>query len=94
MREDRLDTSTELGNDLSHALTGLSEDIGMDIGLRGDAADIETGASDIGTLEDRDFQALLGGIFSSAVTTRARTDNNQIRFFCHRHSNLKDIVTY
>ena len=53
----------------------------MDIGLRGDTADVETGASDIGVLEDDDLQALLGGIFSGAVTAWPRADDDQICFF-------------
>ena len=55
----------------------------MDIGLRGDTADIEAGASDIGVLEDDDLQALLGGIFSGAVTSWPRADDDQICFFRH-----------
>ena len=78
MGEDGLDTLTELRDDLCHTRTGLIEGSSVDVGLRGDAADIETGASHLRALEDRDLQTLFGGIFSGAVTTRASADNNQI----------------
>jgi hypothetical protein len=81
MREDTLDTSTELRHYLGHTLTGLLEGGTMDIGLRGDAADIETGASDVGTLEDDHLQALLGSIFRSTVAARSGTNDNEISFF-------------
>ena len=54
----------------------------MDIGLRGDAAYIQTGASHLRAFEDHDLQALFGGIFSGAVATRSRADNNEISC-CH-----------
>ena len=54
----------------------------MDVGLRGDTADIETGASHLRALEDRDLQALFGGVFSGAITTRPRTYYYQISC-CH-----------
>ena len=84
MREDGFDTGTELGTDNGHTFAGLSKGGAVDIGLRWDAAYIETGAAHVVTLEDDDLQALLGGIFSGAVTSRPRTNNDQIRF---RHKN-------
>jgi hypothetical protein len=75
VRKDALYPGTELGDNLSHTFTGLFEGLGMDVSLRGDTSDIETGASDVGALEDRDLQALLGGIFSSTVPTRAGSYN-------------------
>jgi hypothetical protein len=50
----------------------------VDIGLRGDTAYIETGASHLGGFEDHDLQSLFGGVFSGAVTAWARADDNQI----------------
>ena len=67
--ENALDTCTELGHHLGHALTSFSESGRVDVGLRGDTADIETGASDVLALEDRDLQTLFRSIFSSAVAT-------------------------
>ena len=78
MGEDGLDTLTELRDDLCHTRTGLIEGGGVNVGLRGDAADIETGASHLRALEDRDLQALFGGVFSGAVTAWPRADDDQI----------------
>ena len=54
----------------------------MDIGLRGDAAYIQTGASHLGAFEDHDLQTFFGSIFSGAVATRSCADNNKISC-CH-----------
>ena len=78
MGEDGLDTLTELRDDLCHTRTGLIEGGSVDVGLRGDAADIETGASHLRTLEDHDLQALFGGVFCGAISARASADYNQI----------------
>lgn len=78
MGKDGLDPLTELGDDLRHATAGLVEGGGVDIGLGGDAAHIEACAAHLASLEDRDLQTLSGGIFSGAVATRPRTDDNQI----------------
>jgi hypothetical protein len=78
MREDALYTCTELGNDLRHTLTGLSKSGAMNIGLSRYTPHIETSSTNIRTLEDYHLQTLFGGIFSGAVPTRARTDDNQI----------------
>ena len=45
MREDALYPTPQLRHHLSHTLTSLIEGGSMDIGLRGDAAYIQTGAS-------------------------------------------------
>ena len=82
VREDALDTSTELGHNLCHTFTSLIESSRMDVGLRGDATHIETGAPYVVTLEDHNLQALFGGIFSGTVATRPRADDNQISC-CH-----------
>ena len=82
MREDALDTCTELGNDNGHTFAGLSEGGAVDIGLRGDAAHIETSTTHVVALEDDDLQALLGGIFSGAVTAWPRADDDEISC-CH-----------
>ena len=79
MREDTFDTLTELGDDLCHPLTGFLEGSGMDIGLRRDTAHIQTRAAHVARLKDNHLQTLLSGIFSGAVATRPRTDDNQIR---------------
>ena len=78
MRENGLYPTTQLRDDLGHAFVGLSESGAVDVGLRGDAAEIETGASHLRALEDRDLQALFGGVFSGAVTAWTRTDDDQI----------------
>jgi hypothetical protein len=52
----------------------------MDVGLGGYAAHVETGATNVSFLENNDLQALLGGIFSGAITAWACADNNQINF--------------
>jgi hypothetical protein len=80
IREDALDSSAELRHDQRQALAGFLERTGMHIGLRGYAAYIKTRTTNVVALEDDDLQALLGGIFSGAVTTRARADDNQISF--------------
>ena len=54
----------------------------MDIGLCGDATYIQASASHLRVFEDHDLQALFGGIFSGAVATRSRADNNEISC-CH-----------
>jgi hypothetical protein len=48
----------------------------MHIGLGGDTPHIETGAAHLSALEDNDLKALFGGIFSGAVATRPRADDN------------------
>ena len=53
----------------------------MHIGLGGYAPHIEAGAAHVCTFEDNNLQSLLGSIFSGAVTTRSRTDDNQITLF-------------
>ena len=82
MREDTLDTSTELGDYLGHTLSSLSERCTMNISLCGDAADIQASTSDIGTLEDDHLQTLLGSIFRSTVAARSGTNDNEISC-CH-----------
>ena len=82
MREDSLYAGAELGHNGSHALAGLGKSGRVNVGLGGDAAHVETRASNLSALEDNNLEALLGGIFSGAVPTRARTDDNQIRR-CH-----------
>ena len=78
MRENGLYPTTQLRDDLGHAFAGLSEGGAMDVGLRGDAADIKTGASHLRALEDRDLQALFGGVFSGAVTAWPRADDDPV----------------
>ena len=82
MREDALYPTPQLRHHLSHTLTSLIEGGSVDIGLRGDAAYIQTGASHLRAFKDHDLQALFGGIFSGAVATRSRADNNEISC-CH-----------
>ena len=82
MREDALDTSTQLRYNGSHTLTGLSKGGRVNVGFRGDTAYIQARASHLASLEDDDLQTLFGSIFSSAVTARSRTDNDQISC-CH-----------
>ena len=78
MGEDGLDTLTELRDYLCHTRTGLIEGGGVNVGLRGDAADIETGASHLRAFENHDLQTLFGGVFSGTVSARASADYNQI----------------
>ena len=80
MREDGLYTCTELGHYLRHAFTSLSESGRVDVSLGGDTAHVETCAAHLGALEDDYLETLLCGIFSGAVPTGARTDDNQIYF--------------
>ena len=80
--ENALDTCTELRNYLHHTLTGFFEGGAMNVGLGGNATYIKTGASHVVALEDDNLQALLGSIFSGAVPTRARTDDDKISC-CH-----------
>ena len=90
MREDTLYPTTQLGHDLCHAFASLSKGGSMDVGLRRDTAYIEAGSSDLSALEDCNLQALFGSIFSGAVTTRPRTDDNQI---CGNHiSHLSSFI--
>ena len=78
MGEDALHPTPQLRHHLCHTLTSLIEGLGMHIGLRGNTADIEAGASDMIPFEDRHLQALLGGIFSGAVAAWASADDNEI----------------
>ena len=82
MREDALDTSTQLRYNGSHALTGLSKGGRVNVCLRGDATHIQTCSSHLASLVDDDLQTLFGSIFSGTVTARSRTDNDQISC-CH-----------
>jgi hypothetical protein len=82
VRKDALDAFAELGDDGGHTLAGLSESLGVDVGLGGNATYVEAGASHFASLENRDFKALLGGIFSGAVTAWARADDDEISC-CH-----------
>ena len=79
MREDALYPTTQLGNNGSHSFASLIESSGVNIGLGGNAAHIQTRTSHLSILEDGHLQALLGSIFSGAVTTRARADDEKIR---------------
>ena len=78
MREDALDALTELGDDLGHALTGLSEGGTMNVGLRGDASHIQAGSAHLSFLDDGDLQSLLRSIFSSTIASWACTDDEDI----------------
>ena len=82
MREDALDTSTKLGNDGGHAFTSFRKGRTMDVCFRGNTAYIEAGTAHIVALENHHLQALLGSIFGSAISTRARTNDNEISC-CH-----------
>ena len=62
-------------------LSRLLKGLGMDVGLGGDTAYIKTGAAHLRALEDNDLQALLGSIFSGAVTAWPRADDDEISFF-------------
>jgi hypothetical protein len=64
---------------LGHTFTGLLKGHGVDIGLGGDAAYIETGSTHVATLEDHDLQALFGSIFSGAVASGPRADDDKIK---------------
>jgi hypothetical protein len=79
MREDALNACTELGNNLRHTLASLIECGAMDVSLRRNTPYVQTRTAYVVALEDRNLQALLGSIFSGAVTPRARTDDNEIR---------------
>ena len=46
--------------------------------LGGNTPLVETGATDLGRLEDNDFQTFLGRMTSGAVATRPRADNDEI----------------
>ena len=81
MREDSFYSTPQLRHHLRHPFTSLSKGSRVYIGLRWDATYIQTSTADLSSLEDNDLQPLLGGIFSGAVTTRARADDNQISFF-------------
>ena len=76
MREDAFNTLTKLTNNCSHAFSGLSKSGAMHVGLGGDTTHIQAGTTNLGTFEDNHLQALLSGIFSGAVTTWARADDN------------------
>ena len=88
MREDGLNTSTELGYNLSHTFTSLSKRGTMDVGLRGNAPHVQTCTTNIVGLEDNDFQPLLGGIFSGAVTARSRADDEKVGGRTANHSTI------
>ena len=76
MSENTLHPTPQLRNDLSHPLTGFLEGGTMHVSLRGDAAHIEAGAAHLASLEDGDLQSLLSSIFSGAVTSRSRADDD------------------
>ena len=78
MGKDGLNTCTKLGYNLSHTFASLSKRGAVDIGLRGNATHVQTRATNVVGLENNDFQALLGGIFSSAVATRSCADDENI----------------
>ena len=54
----------------------------MNVGLRRYTTHIQTGSSHVVTFEDCDLQAVLGGIFSGAVTSRPRANDNYV---CANH---------
>ena len=76
VRQNAFYTSTELGHHSGHAFASLSKRSRVDEGLRGDTAHIETSASYLCTLEYDDLQAVSGSVFSGAVTSRSRADDN------------------
>ena len=82
MRENALYPTPQLRNDLGHTFTSLCERGGMDIGLRGNTTHIQASATHLRVLEDCDLQALFGSVFSGAVATRPRADDDKISC-CH-----------
>ena len=81
MQEYALNTLTKLGYDCSHTLTGFFKSSAMHIGLGRYTTYIQACTTHLRAFEDDHLQALLGSIFSGAVTTRARADDHQINFF-------------
>ena len=82
MSEDTLDTCAELWHDSCHTFTSLREGGAMYIGLCGDTTHIQACTANIVAFEDNYLQTLFGGIFSGAVTSRPRADDDEIRC-CH-----------
>ena len=82
MRENGLNTGTELRDDCCHTLAGFGKGGTVDVGLCGNTADVQARAADVLTFEDGDLQALFGSIFSGAVATWPRTDDDEISC-CH-----------
>ena len=85
MRENGFDTGTQLRDHQRHPLTSLLKSLGMNVCLRRNTTYIQTSASHLSVLEDYHLQALLGSVFSGAVTAWARADDNQICFFWHKN---------
>ena len=80
VRKDAFYTLTELRYYGSHAFASFIESRTMDIGFRGDATHIQTRTSHVVAFENHDLEALLGGIFRSAIAPWASSDDNEISF--------------
>ena len=63
-------------------MAGFGKGGTVDVGLCGNTADVQARAADVLTFEDGDLQALFGSIFSGAVATWPRTDDDEISC-CH-----------
>ena len=75
MSEDGLDASPQLCHHLLLTLDGLGKRSTVNIGLGGYAAPVQAGAPHLVLLDNHHTQPLLGGIFSGAVATRPRADD-------------------
>ena len=78
MGEKRLYPSPQLRHHLGHALTGLFERGGMDVGLRGNAAHVQAGASHPVGLEKNNLQSCLGGKLCGTIASGACTDDDEV----------------
>jgi hypothetical protein len=79
MREKGLYPTPQLRNDLRHALLRLSKGGGMDVGLRGNTAHVQAGASHPVGLEKNDLQSCLGGKLCGTIASGTCTDDDEVR---------------
>ena len=75
MGKDGLYPTPQLGDDLLLTLESLAEGGAVNVGLGGYAATVEAGAADLVLLDNNYLQALTGGIFSGAVASGPRADD-------------------
>ena len=88
MREDSLNTSTELWNDSVHTFTGLLEGGAMDVGLGRNATYIQTGTPHFTLFYNDNLQPLFGSIFSGTVAARPRADDDYVSGGTADHSTI------
>ena len=82
MSQYRLYPTPQLSDHLRLTRHGLSKGSTVYVGLRGDAAPVQTCAAHVVVLEDDRLQAMLGSQFGGSIATGTRADDDKV---CTNH---------